>query len=76
MICSQNWSNDVRHKAYEITTFQRERDRWRTSISRTDRRVMTCYGTTMESFITLADAPTEQDTIKHALGAIDGGDVK
>jgi hypothetical protein len=30
----------------------------------------------MESFITLADAPTEQETIKHALGAIDGGDVK
>jgi hypothetical protein len=30
----------------------------------------------MVSFITLADAPTEQETIKHALGAIDGGHVK
>jgi hypothetical protein len=66
----------VRHRAYEITAFQRERDRWRASISRTDRRAMTCYGTTMVSFNTLADAPTEQETIKHALGAIDGGHVK
>jgi hypothetical protein len=66
----------VRHKAYEITAFQRERDRWRASISRTDRRSMTCYGTAMQSFITFADATTEQDTIAHATGAIDGGDVK
>jgi hypothetical protein len=66
----------MRHKAYEMTAFEREPGRWRTSISRTDGHPVICQGVKMKQFTTSADAPTEEGAIKLAKDAIDGGYVK
>jgi hypothetical protein len=66
----------MKYKAYDITTFEREPGKWRASIARSDSHEVTCYGATMESFITSADTTREEDAIQLAKGAIDGGHVK
>ena len=63
----------MQYKQYTVQAFERELEKWRASVRRTDGRFLWKGRAKIRSFVTGIDATTPQRALQMALAAIDGG---